>query len=174
MKFKLVNPLLKGGVDTTFSGTSSLEVADIAYKSLSQYFNNNVPKFYFTLEDENDKFHHFYVNETKDGSNADYTIKEYNVKAKYEKNLKKYIEDNNNNKEQEGGKKYHKHSSSSSSESWLDDSSSTGKLRYKVDPIVYWWYYPSVYRLTKFYVPTFVQSVTPYINIYLKSDGMWL
>jgi hypothetical protein len=174
MKFKLVNPLLKGDIDTSFSGENSLEAANKAYQNISQYFNNNVPKFYFTLEDESDKLHHFYVNETRSGELADYTIKEYHVKAKYEKDLRKQIEEfqESERKEHHGGK--HHDSSSSSSESWDSSSSSTGKVTYKVDPIVYWWYYPAVYRLTKFYVPTFVQSVTPYIYIYLTGQGYWL
>jgi hypothetical protein len=174
MKFKLANPLLKGDIETSFSGDNSLDAANKAYQSISQYFNNNVPRFYFSLEGENNKFHHFYVNETKNGDNADYTIKEYQVKHKYEKDLRKQIEKFNNEHSggQLGGKKYD--SSSSSSDSWLDESSSTGRVRYKVDPIVHWWYYPAVYRLTKFYVPTFVQSVTPYIYIYLTPDSYWV
>lgn len=176
MKFKLVNPLLKGDIETTFSGDNNLDAANKAYQNISQYFNNNVPRFYFTLEGENNKFHHFYVNETRNGDNADYTIKEYEVKPKYEKELRKQMQkfENEHSGGQLGGKKHDSSSSSeSSSESWLDESSSTGKVKYSVDPIVYWWYYPAVYRLTKFYVPTFVQSVTPYVYIYLTADGLW-
>ena len=164
MKFTLVNPLLKGDIDTTFSGGSHLEASQQAYHSLSQYFNNYIPKFYFTLEDEDKKMYHFCVKETRSGENADYTIKEYKVSNKYESELKKEI--NNYEKSQKGGK----HSSSSSSSSdWLDDSSSsTNGKTYKTEPIVYWWYYPAVYRLRKLYVPTFVQSVTPILtyNLY--------
>jgi hypothetical protein len=179
MKFRLVNPLLKGDIETHFSGDSSLDAANKAYQNISQYFNNNVPRFYFTLEGGNKDLHHFYVNETRNGDNADYTIKEYEVKPKYEKELRKQIE--KFEQEHKGGHvdsleggKHRDSSSSSSSESWLDESSSTGKVRYNVDPIVYWWYYPAVYRLTKFYVPTFVQSVTPYIYIYLNADAYWI
>jgi hypothetical protein len=173
MKFKLVNPLIKGDMETTYTGGSSMDVANKAYQNLSQYFNNYIPKFYFTLEDENNKLHHFKVNENRNGENANYTIKSYSVKSKYESELRKQIEEYNTNggqyssEEQQGGRK-HKHSrssSSSSSDDWLDESSSTDRYSYKVDPIINWWYYPSVYRVRRFYVPTFVQSVTPIINI---------
>jgi hypothetical protein len=178
MKFKLINPLIKGDMETTFTGGSSIEVANKAYQNLSQYFNNYIPKFYFTLEDQDNKFHHFYVKESRNGDNANYSIKSYNVKNKHEAELKKkvgeYTESSAqlSSEEQVGGK-HHKDSSSSDSsdsdsdsdsKSWLDESS-TDRLKYKVDPIVYWWYYPSVYRVRKFYVPTFVQSVTPILTI---------
>jgi len=160
MKYTLVNPLLKGDINTEFAGGSHLEAGEQAYQSISQYFNNHIPKFYFSLENENKKLYHFYVKETRNGQNADYTIEEYKVSDKYENELKKEIK-NFEKAEQKGGK----HSSSSSSSSdWLEDSSSTGKREYKTEPIVYWWYYPAVYRLRKLYVPTFVQSVTPILS----------
>jgi hypothetical protein len=165
MKFKLVNPSLKGDIETTFTGGSHLEAANSAYGNLSQYFNNYIPKFYFTLEDENEKMFHFYVKETREGDKADFTIKEYKVSAKYEKDLKKQVKTYTESTEQQGGKHSSSSSSSSSSDSWLKDD--TPKTTYKVDPIVYWWYYPSVYRLRKFYVPTFVQSVTPILSVSL-------
>jgi hypothetical protein len=175
MKFNLVNPSIKGDMKTTFTGGSSLEVANEAYKNLSQYFNNHIPKFYFTLEDEKKKLHHFKVKEDRNGENANYTIKSYSVKSKYENDFKKQVDEYNKNgdqystEEQHGGRRHKKKSSSSSSSSssddWLDNDSSTDRYSYKVDPIINWWYYPSVYRVKRFYVPTFVQSVTPIINI---------
>jgi hypothetical protein len=171
MKYKLVNPIIKGDMETVFTGGSSLDVANKAYQNLSQYFNNYIPKFYFTLEDEQNKLHHFKVNENRNGENANYSIKSYNVKSKHESELRKQINEYNKNgtelssEEQVGGRRRDDSSSSSSSDDWLEESSSTGRYSYKVDPIVNWWYYPSVYRVRRFYVPTFVQSVTPIINI---------
>jgi hypothetical protein len=173
MKYKLVNPIIKGDMQTTYTGGSSLEVANSAYQNLSQYFNNYIPKFYFTLEDDKNNFHHFYVKESRNGENANYSIKSYSVKSKHESELRKQMNEYTENSEhyssddQKGGRRKDSSSSSSSSSSdnWLDESSSSGKRSYKVDPIVYWWYYPSVYRVRKFYVPTFVQSVTPILSI---------
>jgi hypothetical protein len=171
MKYKLVNPLIKGDMKTTYTGGSTLEVANSAYQNLSQYFNNYIPKFYFTLEDENSKMHHFYVKESRNGENANYSIKSYSVKSKHESELRKQMNQYTENSEQysseqQGGKhRKDDSSSSSSSDDWLDESSSTNRPSYKVDPIVYWWYYPSVYRVRRFYVPTFVQSVTPILSI---------
>lgn len=167
MKYTLVNPMIKGDMEIVFTGGSSLEVANSAYQNLSQYFNNYIPKFYFTLEDENNKLHHFYVKESRNGENANYTIKSYSVKSKHESELRKQINSYSENSEhfsseQHGGKKHRRSSSSSDS---FSSSSSTGQMTYKVDPIVYWWYYPSVYRVQRFYVPTFVQSVTPIVSI---------
>ena len=168
MKYTLVNTTIKGDMETVFTGDNSLEVANSAYQNLSQYFNNYIPKFYFTLEDEKSKLHHFYVKESRNGENANYTIKSYSVKSKHESELRKQMNSYSENSEQysseqQGGK--HRHHDSSSSSDSFSSSSSTGRMTYKVDPIVYWWYYPSVYRVRRFYVPTFVQSVTPIVSI---------
>lgn len=168
MKYKLVNPFISGNFNDTFEGANSLEAANAAYSSLSQFFNNNVPKFYFSLEGNNE-LTHYQVQETKQGDRAEFSITEYKVDAKYNAKLRSQLV--KFKEEQRGGKRDEDSSSSSSdsssdSSSWLEDSSTTD-YRYKTDPIVYWWYYPSVYRLRKIFVPTFVQSVTPYISVYL-------
>ena len=49
-QYKLVNPYIVGNMNTTFSGNSPLEAATNAYKELSQYFNNDIPQFYFTMQ----------------------------------------------------------------------------------------------------------------------------
>ena len=36
-------------------------------------------------------------------------------------------------------------------------------------PIYYWWYDPSLYRLDTYYIPTFYSYVTPIIKIVLNN-----
>ena len=53
---------------------------------------------------------------------------------------------------------------------WLDDSDDEYFPRLKrrsvfSHPLSYWWYDPYVFRIQKYYVPTFVAPIAPYIQI---------
>lgn len=97
-------------------------------------------------------------------------------------------------KHQSGGKHSHEHhkgkkrynngndddddssssSSSSSSDDDLDVTSVYKKLKLfksinNQKPIIYWWYSPVLYRLDRFYMPTFNAPLTPYVEINLSS-----
>ena len=79
--------------------------------------------------------------------------------------MKKFrTEIENRHKIQDGGrkKKYEDDDSSSSS------SSSEYKIKHKTiisQPITSWYYDPYLYRINKYYVPTFVAPLAPYIEI---------
>jgi hypothetical protein len=89
--------------------------------------------------------------------------------------LKKFIETNDENLA--GGKSLHSkkyklddsESSSSSSDS-DDDYYYYYKPVNRSLPITYWSYYPYVYNLRKFYVPTFVPTISPYVYISLSNE----
>ena len=79
--YKLVNPYIKGEFETKISSKNSLEAAKQFYGALSEHFNNNVPKFYFTIQKGGaKKFYHFEVTETKNASEVDYSIKPFTIK----------------------------------------------------------------------------------------------
>ena len=74
--YYLVNPVIVGSLNTKFSGKNNLDAANKAYSLLSENFNNNIPEFYFTLQEvSSDKtqigggkvsdYKHFLVKETK-------------------------------------------------------------------------------------------------------------
>ena len=48
--YVLVNPHINGSVETKIKADNSLQAAKKAYKNVSKHFNNNIPKFYFTLQ----------------------------------------------------------------------------------------------------------------------------
>jgi len=207
-----------GNMKKTFDGKTPLEAADKAYKSISKYFNNDVPRFYFTLQEGavnmedsepvmmggSNKLHHFVVKEKKEGKDASYNISEFSPKnndhlAKFVSKLNDFktkqsgglrgMDDSNSSPSDSsdsnpkdsssdldelnftgGGKKWNNSSSSSSSESsdWMDDGEDFyHRKTYKLAPISYWWYDPQVYFLKKIYIPTFVSTVTPYVQLEL-------
>ena len=86
-----------------------------------------------------------------------------------------------NKKLQSGGGKKHKYdddllddsdsnSDSDSDSDLLDDSDSdfyplytSGNIR--AHPLTYWWYDPYVFRIKKYYLPTFIAPLAPYVQI---------
>jgi len=187
-EYYLVNPLIGGNMQTTFKGKNSIDAAKNAYNSLSQYFNNNVPEFYFTLQEikskktlvgggVNNDYKHFKVVENKSDKQVNFRISPYDVKGntKQLKQFKEQIQKLNKQQlggsTQSGGKKikYDK-DDSSDSDDWLDDdedhyfpkmSSST----ILSNPLSLWYYDPYVFRIQQYYIPTFVAPVAPYISI---------
>jgi hypothetical protein len=48
--YKLVNPYIQGDMKTSLKSKNSITAAKSFYKGLSEHFNNNIPKFYFTIQ----------------------------------------------------------------------------------------------------------------------------
>lgn len=173
----LVNPHIQGSLETKFKTKSPHEAANLAYESISKYFSNNVPKFTFTLQKAgSDKFYHFDVSEKiNKNDKIKFEIKE-NISVSNADGLKKFIQ--TNEEALSGGKhskskKYKLDDSDSSSSS---DSNSDDDYYYYYKPvnrslpITYWSYYPYAYPLRKFYVPTFIPTLSPYVYISLSNE----
>lgn len=176
-EYYLVNPLIGGNIKTKFSGKNDLDAAKKAYDTLSEYFNNNVPEFHFTLQKitsdkiqigagKNTDYIHFKSVEKKNGSTIDFRLVPLNVK-KNNKETKQFREKIKKlgSKLQVGG-----HEEKKYDDDWLDDSEDEyfPKLRrstFLASPLSYWWYDPYLYRINQYYVPTFVAPVSPYIQI---------
>lgn len=185
MEYKLVNPYIEGKFKTIFSGNSQIDAAHNAWKSLSSYFMNNIPKFAFTLERVSDgKYHHFLVNEYINKKNVvNYKISEFNISNKKDEEvLRKKIElihknknNNNNNNNISGGRqKRYEDDEDEDDDEFLEDTDTDlyRRIKYQrmiqqAQPILYWFYVPYIYRvyLNTFYVPTFITPLTPYIEI---------
>jgi len=110
MRFRLINPYITGSLRTTAHAESEIHAAKKLYARMAQYFANNLPSFFFTLEDGNGKFHHFEVNERRSGEDVNYTIRGVSMTKKGEKRLHEIVT-------QKGGNKHKDDESSSSSSS---------------------------------------------------------
>ena len=76
--YKLVNPYIRGEFETKLKTKNSVEAARKFYNSLSEHFNNSVPKFYFTIQkggSSKGKFYHFEVEESRKGDDVDFSIR---------------------------------------------------------------------------------------------------
>lgn len=83
--YKLVNPYIKGEFETKIRTKNSVDAARKFYSSLSEHFNNSVPKFYFTVQkggSKNGKFYHFEVEENRKGNEVDFAIRPLELENK--------------------------------------------------------------------------------------------
>ena len=78
--YRLVNPYVQGNVKTSLNAKNSFTAAKTLYKNLSEHFNNNIPKFYFTIQkgsSGNGKYYHFLVKEVKEDDEVRFNIEPY-------------------------------------------------------------------------------------------------
>ena len=161
------------------------DAAAKAWDHLSKNFTSSIPEFAFTIRDDNNNYHSYYVVEKPSGKFADYTItKLNNVLTSLQQ---KALEDEHRVVEEKaaeligGRKRYEKYDDDTSDSSDSSDSdggdnfvdtvqnfAKTNSDKYN-KPIVYWWYAPQIYRVNRFYVPSLVAPLTPYIEINLSS-----
>jgi hypothetical protein len=175
--YVLVNPHIEGAFERKLKAQNSREAANTFYKSLSEHFNNAVPKFYFTIQKGGSgkgKYYHFESKEKKNDDEVSFTIKPYNIKTSDMTAFKNRL-DTFKNKIQKGGdkhkSKHRKHKKHDSSESDTDSSDSESYIKnistytpLLNQPIYYWWYDPYVYNLNSIFIPTFYPYVTPLIE----------
>jgi hypothetical protein len=160
--FTLVNPVIKGSLNTTIKAESSDQAAMKAYKNISAYFSKNVPKFNFTMKEGN-KFHHFTAKEKINKEGKIRFCIDKNTKVNNEAHIEKFIDEVDT---LSGGGKYSYQDDSSSD----DSSSESPDYKYykpirRSKPIDYWYYYPNAYTQNYYYVPQFVPTVSPYMYV---------
>ena len=186
-KYKLVNPYIKGEFETKVGAKNSVEAAKTFYKNLSEHFNNNVPRFYFTIQKGGSgkgKFYHFEVKEKKVNDNVDFTIKPFEIKGEDEA-MKQYLENfdhfkgrfnggANHNGSRKGSRKGSKKSSRRSSRKHDDESSSESDDFYREaksyvpvasSPFYYMYYDPLLYKVDSVFIPTYYAYVSPFSEI---------
>ena len=198
--YRLVNPYIRGDMKTTLKTKNSIEAAKKFYKGLSEHFNNNVPKFYFTIQKGDSgkgKFYHFEVKEKKESNEVNYSIQPFIMDGETE-SMKGFIENFKSFKGRYNGKggakkkgSRKKRSKSKKTKSkrtkskrkslyGLDDvDSSSDEYRYSYNyvpsynqPIYYMYYDPGVYKLDSIFIPTFYAYATPYVEINTKGLGL--
>jgi hypothetical protein len=188
-KYKLVNPYIKGEFETKVGAKNSAEAAKIFYKNLSEHFNNNVPRFYFTIQKGGSgkgKFYHFEVKEKKVNDSVDFTIKPFEIKGE-EDAMKQYLENFDKFKgrfnggahggshgARKGSRKGSKKSSRRSSHRYEDDISSDSDDFYREaksyvpvtsSPFYYMYYDPLLYKVDSVFIPTYYAYVAPFSEI---------
>lgn len=164
--YLLVNPYIEGSFQSKVKARNSNEAAKMLYTNLSEYFNNSVPAFYFSIQKggkKDGKLYHFKVNEERNGDVVDFSIKSVNIvdEQSANNNFKNRLDEFKTKLKQSGGKHHKKddssESSSSSSEVYVKKSRPT-----IVEPLYYWWYDPYVYRLDSVFIPTFYSTTIPF------------
>lgn len=180
--YVLVNPHIEGEFKSSIKARNSKEAGNILYKSLSEHFNNAVPKFHFTVQKGSSgsgKYYHFEAKEQRDDNQVNFVVKplEANINSESIKAFESKLANFKSKFHQDGGKKSKKSKKSrryddSSDSSDFDVSETNFYKRARsylptTQPIYYWWYDPYVYRLDTLYVPTFYSYVTPYIELSL-------
>jgi hypothetical protein len=179
-EFQLVNPLIGGNLNTKFTSEKSLEAASQAYNTLSQYFKKDVPSFNFTLKDKENKFYHFNVKENLQGNEVSFKIKEFKIKSKGNKdftNFKKKLTSFDKLISQKGGD----YDIFDDDEDYYfgDNDFFPRKISrsyYYGSPISHYWYWPSIYDYvigdsiisSSYYLPTFVDLLSPYYLLFSK------
>ena len=94
--YRLVNPYIKGDFKSKVTAKNSVEAGKKLYKNLSEHFNNNIPKFYFTVykgSKQGGKYYHFEVTEKKVNDEVNFSLRPYEVKNSSEQvtNFKKIL-----------------------------------------------------------------------------------
>jgi hypothetical protein len=186
MKFELVNPYIVGSFNTTYEADTAIKAAEKFWKALTEenkHVTNNVPQFLFTLKG-GDKLSHFIVHEKASVSkdkNIEFSINEVAPKISskrletFNKNLEKFKKECKDINSQSGGRHHHHKDDKGKDD---DSSSSSSDYNYVRDyvmfrnvesPILYWWYYPTLYTTVydSVFVPTFNYSYVPYVQIRL-------
>lgn len=183
--YKLINPHIKGKLTSYVTSDNPLLAAKKIWEQISEHIAGDVPQFAFTLQDVKAKKNYsFFVKENRDESdevNFDITplkISKDN-EVKLEKNVQKFEKEISNKKSlSRSDKRYNltddDDDDDDDEEDYKDEKKKLRKLYKKAklqnyinnaQAIYYWWYYPSVYDLSSFYVPTFVYPITPYVQI---------
>ena len=173
--YKLVNPVIKGKMNTTFKANAPHKAASKAYNAVSKYFHNSTPEFLFTLQKVKTKksdigegtlsdYHHFKVLENRSGNNVTFEIVPYKKINKtrlnqFKKSIRNVVKEN-----QTGGGRYDLDEGELSDEKDLYRSDTS----YSYQPISLWLYDPYIYSINRLYVPTFVTSVSPYVTYFLS------
>jgi hypothetical protein len=188
MNFMLVNPYVASRyIPKIYQHKAPEGAAKQAWESITKYITGKLDTFHITMQRVSDKsLHHFKINETEqDGGGIKFSMSRYLPEENAEM-TSKFLENLNIAKAKgtslakksaklTGGKHKKKDiDESSSSDSSSDDDyykQKYNKRRVYVEqsqPIYYWWYDPSIYRIDRFYSPTFISPLIPPIEVTLS------
>ena len=168
--YKLINPHIEGDMRTKVKAKNSVEAAKIIYTNLSEHFNNNLPKFNFTIQKGSSgkgKYYSFQTKEARNGEDVKFSIKPISIKneKKSYQSMVKSINKFKNDVNKRGGE-----ITKEDLDEVMDDSSDYYRRAATYVPVInhpinYFFYDPSLYKLKSLFVPTFYSYITPFISI---------
>ena len=96
--YTLINPYIEGEFKKNIKAKNSAVAAQLFHESLSEHFNNSVPKFHFTIQkggSSKGKLYHFQVKENRNEDEVTFSMKPYVVNStsnidNFNKNLKTF------------------------------------------------------------------------------------
>ena len=197
--YKLVNPYIRGEFETKLKTKNSVEAARKFYNSLSEHFNNSVPKFYFTIQkggSSKGKFYHFEVEETRKGDEVDFSIRplelenaektdelfvsnfknfkgRFNARRKSKRSSKRGSRKSSKRGSRSSRKSERRESSDRFGDGFEEDDFYKSALEYvpvASQPISYLYYDPLIYSLDSVFLPTFYAYLSPYVE--LNTSGL--
>jgi hypothetical protein len=170
--YKLVNPNIQGTLSTSYDASSPLNAANSFWNDFTKHIYNGLPKFAFSMKDDDGKLHNFICHEKESGDSENFNIEEVEVKSSDANKLEKRLQQlGGQTKEPEKKKKRNDDDDDDEDEEDAFDTEDEryNRIRYNRNltaPIVYWWYTPALYTqyLKSFYMPTFYK-LAPYVEV---------
>ena len=137
--YRLVNPYIKGSIDTSAKAKKPIFAAKKLYSRIAELFANNVPSFFFTIQDtKTGKLYEYETNERKSGRDISYTIRTVGMTPKGRKKLRALIKD----KDAQTGA-----APTTTSEATTSSSRKASDPVLMVSPIELWVYMASEYQI---------------------------
>jgi hypothetical protein len=179
--YMLVNPYIEGEVAKLYKASTAEGAAKEAWLKISKYFAGNLPTFHITMSRvTNDSLHHFKVNEQKKGKNIDFSIVQHTVNlnadtlSRFKQNLENAkttgmaLKTKHEKKMSGGRPEKHRSKEDDDDESDDDDYYYRRKKIYAEQPIVYFWYDPTIYGVDKIWYPSLISPLFPPVEIALS------
>ena len=182
------NPQIDGSLPKLYRASSAEGAAKEAWKNMSKYFSGSLPTFHITLaRASNGAYHHFKVKEQEKKGTIDYNIIPHvvNVPPETLARFKQNLEDakskgmsfskkitskkskKNTDAKMDGGR--HKDDSSSSEDEDEDYYNYNRRKRIlEKQPIIYFWYDPTIYGVDKIWYPSFLSPLFPPVELSLS------
>lgn len=178
MTYELINPVLIGSFPIKYKENSPENAAKVFWNEFSKLIQNEIPKMYFTLRNNDGKLFHFKVSEEESNKSiADFNITPVErVHAKADEVL---INAYNELTTKKGGGRFKHYDDSSSSSDDSDESTSEmiekfQRLnRLRKLPIMYYYYIPYAYGSDSVFMPSFRYPYIPHFFEIGFSTAFW-
>lgn len=174
--YRLINPYIEGSLDTVVRASNSFSAGKKLYKTISDYFTNQVDDFYMTVQNvESKELSHFKIGEVR-GENGMVDFKLAKLDDRFAPDLEKKLLSNvDKMSKQSGGRHRHRHQrdDDTTTESSSEDSD---YLKIPIQPISkFVYFYLPYYKLnavgmspldtSRIFMPMFSLPINPSLEI---------
>lgn len=182
MEYTLLNPIIKGNIDTVYLAKTPKLGALYAWNTLSKYFATPVSSFAITLEDNNANLYHYNITEKMIGDSIDFRISPITIpylQPNLLLNKIQYVENMfDNKKDKKKDKEDKKEDDDEDDDFDLDDDTDVrGSIQFETNysiynsPITRFMYNPMIYdNIPTFTVPNFIPTIQPVVEVYTATD----